>query len=110
MAEPKLRLVVTEEQIIDSRTDRWDADSAKSRAELDEDNALDRRAELLEQGRAELEKQVGLAEVKRAVKALEDQLEIRAMRLEHGLPVEGQTNHMLLVGPPGAKSLFHISS
>ncbi|OBG32950.1 type VII secretion AAA-ATPase EccA [Mycolicibacter heraklionensis] len=101
LAEPNLRLVVTEEQIIDSRTDRWDAGSAKSRAELDEHNALDRRAELLEQGRAELEKQVGLAEVKRAVKALEDQLEIRAMRLEHGLPVEGQTNHMLLVGPPG---------
>ncbi|RAU98577.1 type VII secretion AAA-ATPase EccA [Mycolicibacter senuensis] len=101
LAEPNLRLVVTEEQIIDSRTDRWDAGSAKSRAELDEYNAADRRAELLEQGRAELERQVGLAEVKRAVKALEDQLEIRAMRLEHGLPVEGQTNHMLLVGPPG---------
>ncbi|WP_085129503.1 type VII secretion AAA-ATPase EccA [Mycolicibacter engbaekii] len=101
LAEPKLRLVVIEEQIIDSRSDRWDAGSAKSRAELDETNAQDRRAELLEQGRAELEKQVGLAEVKRAVRALEDQLEVRAMRLEHGLPVEGQTNHMLLVGPPG---------
>lgn len=101
LAEPRLRLVVTEEQIIDSRSDRWDAESAKSRAELDEDDALDRRADLLAQGRAELAKQVGLAEVKRAVRALEDQLEIRAMRLEHGLPVEGQTNHMLLVGPPG---------
>ncbi|MCV7088392.1 type VII secretion AAA-ATPase EccA [Mycolicibacter hiberniae] len=101
LAEPKLRLVVIDEQIIDSRSDRWDAGSAKSRAELDETKAQDRRAELLEQGRAELERQVGLAEVKRAVRALEDQLEVRAMRLEHGLPVEGQTNHMLLVGPPG---------
>jgi hypothetical protein len=51
LAEPNLRLVVTEEQLIDSRTDRWDAESAKSRAELDEDNALVRRAELLEKGR-----------------------------------------------------------
>lgn len=101
LSEPNLRLVVTEEQVIDSRTDRWDANSAKSRAELDDVNAADRRAELLAEGRAALENQVGLAEVKRAVKALEDQLEIRAMRLEHGLPVEGQTNHMLLVGPPG---------
>lgn len=101
LAEPNLHLVVTEEQIIDSRGDRWDAESAKSRAELDDHNARDRRAELLAQGRAELENQVGLAEVKRAVRTLEDQLEIRAMRLEHGLPVEGQTNHMLLVGPPG---------
>ncbi|MEO8814032.1 MAG: type VII secretion AAA-ATPase EccA [Mycobacterium sp.] len=101
LAEPNLRLIVTDEQVIASRSDRWDVESEKSRAQLDEDNALGRRAELLAEGRAELERQVGLAEVKRAVSALEDQLEVRAMRLEHGLPVEGQTNHMLLVGPPG---------
>ena len=44
---------------------------------------------------------VGLAEVKQAVAELEDQIEVRALRLAHGLPVASQTNHMLLVGPPG---------
>ena len=48
-----------------------------------------------------LDHQVGLAEVKRAVAELEDQIEVRALRLAHGLPVNNQTNHMLLVGPPG---------
>jgi type VII secretion ATPase EccA len=48
-----------------------------------------------------LDNQVGLAEVKRAVAELEDQIEVRALRLEAGLPVANQTNHMLLVGPPG---------
>jgi len=101
LADPNLHLVVTDEESIDSRTDRWDASSAKSRDQLDDDAASGLRAELLAEGRELLAKQVGLAAVKQAVSALEDQLEVRMMRLEHGLPVEGQTNHMLLVGPPG---------
>lgn len=101
LADPNLHLVVTDEHTIGSRTDRWDASTAKSREEIEDDDAAERRAELLAEGRALLAKQVGLAAVKQAVSALEDQLEVRVMRLEHGLPVEGQTNHMLLVGPPG---------
>ncbi|TVS78080.1 type VII secretion AAA-ATPase EccA [Mycobacterium helveticum] len=101
LADPNLHLVVTDEQTIASRTDKWDAATAKSREQLDDDDAAGRRAELLAEGRALLARQVGLAAVKEAVAALEDQLEVRMMRVEHGLPVEGQTNHMLLVGPPG---------
>ena len=48
-----------------------------------------------------LNNQVGLSEVKRAVAELEDQIEVRALRMAAGLPVTNQTNHMLLVGPPG---------
>lgn len=101
LADPNLRLIVTDERTIASRSDRWDASTAKSRDQLDDDNAAQRRGELLAEGRELLAKQVGLAAVKQAVSALEDQLEVLMMRLEHGLPVEGQTNHMLLVGPPG---------
>jgi type VII secretion ATPase EccA len=101
LADPNLHLVISDEQSIASRTNRWDASTAKTRDELDDEAVTDRRAELLAEGRELLAKQVGLAAVKEAVSALEDQLEVRVMRLEHGLPVEGQTNHMLLVGPPG---------
>lgn len=99
--DPRLQLVVTDEATIDSRTNKWDSSTARSEdARSDEGNA-GRRAELLAEGRRLLEGQVGLAEVKQAVAELEDQLEVRALRLEHGLPVANQTNHMLLVGPPG---------
>ena len=101
LADPNLHLIISDEQSIATRTDRWDASTAKTPDELDHDAVADRRAELLAEGRELLAKQVGLAAVKQAVSALEDQLEVRMMRLEHGLPVEGQTNHMLLVGPPG---------
>ena len=93
--------MVTDEETIQSRTNRWEVGTAvPADARADEANA-ERRAELLSEGRALLEGQVGLAEVKRAVAELEDQIEVRALRLAHGLPVANQTNHMLLVGPPG---------
>jgi type VII secretion ATPase EccA len=72
--------------------------SAQQRTEAEHD---ERRSQLLQEGRALLDNQVGLAEVKRAVAELEDQIEVRALRLAAGLPVASQTNHMLLVGPPG---------
>lgn len=93
LAEPNLQLVTTTEAAINTRSDKWDVTTERVHA--------DRRAELLAEGRALLHNQVGLAEVKQAVAELEDQLEVRALRLEHGLPVTNQTNHVLLVGPPG---------
>ena len=101
LSDPRLQLVVTDEETISSRTNRWDVSTALSKEVRAEGENAQRRAELLSQGRALLDNQVGLAEVKRAVAELEDQIEVRALRLAHGLPVAGQTNHVLLVGPPG---------
>ena len=101
LADPCRHLKVTDEQAINSRSNRWDVSTEQSdekRADLE--NA-ERRAELLAEGRALLTNQVGLRDVKRAVAEIEDQIEVRALRLAHGLPVANQTNHMLLVGPPG---------
>lgn len=101
LGDSRIQLVVTDEETINSRTDKWDAGTAQSGEARAEEANAERRAELLAEGRALLDDQVGLAEVKRAVAELEDQIEVRALRLEHGLPVTNQTNHMLLVGPPG---------
>lgn len=101
LADPALHLVVTDEETIDSRTDKWDATTERSRQQRREEQDRGRRTELLAEGRALLANQVGLAEVKRAVAELEDQIEVRGLRLAAGLPVANQTNHMLLVGPPG---------
>jgi type VII secretion ATPase EccA len=101
LADPGLQLVVTDEEAIATRTNKWDVTTERSEQQRQEDEHEERRSELLERGRALLDNQVGLAEVKRAVAELEDQIEVRALRLAAGLPVANQTNHMLLVGPPG---------
>ena len=98
---PELQLVVTDEDAINSRTNKWDVSTEQSAGRSADEENGERRAELLAEGRALLNNQVGLAEVKRAVAEIEDQIEVRALRLAHGLPVTNQTNHMLLVGPPG---------
>lgn len=101
LADPALQLVVTDEDAISSRTNKWDVTTEQSEQQRQEQEHQERRAELLQEGRALLDNQVGLADVKRAVAELEDQIEVRALRLAAGLPVANQTNHMLLVGPPG---------
>jgi type VII secretion ATPase EccA len=101
LADPQLQLVVTDADAIDSRSNRWDSTTEVSQDDRAHGEHQERRAELLAEGRQLLEKQVGLAEVKRAVAELEDQIEVRALRVEAGLPVANQTNHLLLIGPPG---------
>jgi type VII secretion ATPase EccA len=101
LADPALQLVVTDEEAIHTRTDKWDVGTQRTTQQQREEEHEERRGEFLAEGRALLDNQVGLAEVKRAVAELEDQIEVRALRLAAGLPVANQTNHMLLVGPPG---------
>jgi type VII secretion ATPase EccA len=101
LADPSLQLVITDEHSIGTRTDKWDVSTERSEQQRREEGHEERRSQLLAEGRALLDNQVGLAEVKRAVAELEDQIEVRALRLAAELPVANQTNHMLLVGPPG---------
>lgn len=101
LADATVQLLITDEEVINTRTDKWDVQTQRSAQQQREEEHQERRSELLQEGRALLDNQVGLAEVKRAVAELEDQIEVRALRLAAGLPVVNQTNHMLLVGPPG---------
>jgi type VII secretion ATPase EccA len=101
LADPNLQLVVTDEETINTRSNKWDVSTERSEQDRREAQNEGLREELLAQGRALLNNQVGLSEVKRAVAEIEDQIEVRALRLAAGLPVNNQTNHMLLVGPPG---------
>lgn len=101
LADASLQLLITDEETIGTRTDKWDVRTQRSAQQRTDAEHEERRNHLLREGRALLDNQVGLADVKRAVAELEDQIEVRALRLAAGLPVANQTNHMLLVGPPG---------
>jgi type VII secretion ATPase EccA len=101
LADPNLQLVVTDEETIKTRSNKWDVTTERSEHQRREEENEERREELLAEGRALLNNQVGLSEVKRAVAEIEDQIEVRGLRMAAGLPVTNQTNHMLLVGPPG---------
>ena len=101
LADRSLALVVTDEETINTRSNRWDVTTERSQQDRREEQNEELRETLLAEGRALLNNQVGLSEVKRAVAEIEDQIEVRGLRIAAGLPVTNQTNHMLLVGPPG---------
>jgi len=101
LADRSLALVVTDEETINTRSNRWDVTTERSQQDRREEQNEELREKLLAEGRALLNNQVGLSEVKRAVAEIEDQIEVRGLRIAAGLPVTNQTNHMLLVGPPG---------
>ena len=50
---------------------------------------------------AELDAQVGLADVKRQVRAVVAQVNARKLRSERGLAVAASSNHLVFAGPPG---------
>ena len=101
LANNDVNLAITDAASINSRTDKWNPATEQTSGSPDDGDSQERRRQLLSDGRALLAAQIGLVDVKRAVAELEDQIEVRALRLVHGLPVLNQTNHMLLVGPPG---------
>lgn len=101
LRDPALQLQIVDEAEIATRTDHWDATTQRRRGQRSDDELAARRAELLAEGKRELADQIGLQEVKDTVRRLEEQIPVRALRLKRGLQVAGQTNHILLVGPPG---------
>src|SRR4051794_19584906 len=55
----------------------------------------------LEELQAELDSLVGLATVKRQVRALTAFLQVQGQRLEHGLPEVATSQHLVFLGNPG---------
>src|ERR1700733_2603193 len=64
LADPALQLVVTDEGAIKTRSNKWDVTTELSEQQRSEEENKGRRGELLEEGRALLNNQVGLTEVK----------------------------------------------
>jgi hypothetical protein len=103
LSDPGLQLVVTDESTINSRTNRWDVTTERSQDIRAEEENKERRADLLAAGRALLDNQVGLAEVKRAVAEIEDQMEVRALR-SRARSAGGQPDEPHVAGrPPRAR-------
>ncbi len=101
LADPKYRLVVTDKETIDARTDKWDPDSAPDPAARVTADQEERNAKLLEEAHRELADQVGLDEVKVQVAKLQSGAKLAKVRAEKGLSARSRSNHLAFTGPPG---------
>jgi type VII secretion ATPase EccA len=101
LRDPKYRLIVTSKEMIDSRTDRWDAASAPSAEDLLGDDLSERGNEYLRAAQQELDRQIGLADVKLQVAKLKSAAMLAKVRGDKGLNAASRTLHLAFTGPPG---------
>ena len=101
LRDPKYRLIITTKEMIDSRTDRWDPASAPSAEDLMGDDLSERGNEYLRAAQAELDRQIGLADVKLQVAKLKSTAMLAKIRGDKGLNSASRTLHLAFTGPPG---------
>ncbi|HEY9266357.1 MAG TPA: AAA family ATPase, partial [Mycobacterium sp.] len=101
LRDPKYRLAITDKETIDSRTDKWDPGSVRPRSVLDSEAQDDRNNEYLRQAQDELDRQVGLADVKRQVAKLRSTAKLEKVREDKGLSSAPRSLHLAFTGPPG---------
>lgn len=101
LADPKYRLVITSKEVVDSRTDRWDPASVPSPEDLLADDLSERGNEYLQAAQQELERQIGLSEVKLQVAKLKSAAMLAKVRGDKGLSSAARSLHLAFTGPPG---------
>jgi type VII secretion ATPase EccA len=98
---PNFRLVLTDPETIEARTDPWDADSAPTREQAEAARHAEEAAKYLAEGDAELNAMLGMEKAKREIKLIKSTTKVNLARAKMGLPVPVTSRHMLLLGPPG---------
>ncbi|KQY32160.1 MULTISPECIES: type VII secretion AAA-ATPase EccA [Nocardia] len=101
MSDPKFRILVTNREQIEARTNRWDPASAPSLEEAAEEEQHHRAETILASARAELTAQIGLAAVKVQVAKLQSSATMAKIRADKGLNSMPRGQHLAFTGPPG---------
>ena len=98
---PNYRLILTDPETIEARTDPWDPDSAPTRAQTEAARHAQEAAKYLAEGDAELNAMLGMERAKREIKLIKSTTKVNLARAKMGLPVPVTSRHTLLLGPPG---------
>ena len=98
---PNYRLVLTDPETIEARTDPWDSDSAPTREQAEAARHAEVAAKYLAEGDAELNAMLGMEQAKREIKLIKSTTKVNLARAKMGLPVPVASRHTLLLGPPG---------
>jgi type VII secretion ATPase EccA len=101
LADPTFGLEITDQETIESRTDRWDPASAVTRAQRAAAENASTAKERLAEAEATLNAMVGMDTVKTRINAIKADAIVRVLRTRKGLPTPVISRHILMIGPPG---------
>jgi type VII secretion ATPase EccA len=99
--DPKYRLIISTKEDIESRTNRWDPATARSARDLDAEGLTERGNEYLRAAQLELDRQIGLTDVKLQVAKLRSAAKLAKVREGKGLSAAARSLHLAFTGPPG---------
>ncbi|WP_205873977.1 type VII secretion AAA-ATPase EccA [Mycobacterium camsae] len=99
--DPKYRLIVSTREDIDSRTDKWDPSTARSVRAVSAEGLTERGNEYLRAAQIELDRQIGLTDVKLQVAKLRSAAKLAKVREGKGLSAAARSLHLAFTGPPG---------
>lgn len=94
-------LRVTSEEMISRRESYWDVDTEPSLAAEQESEQNAERADLLKRGMAELQRQIGMTNVKAEVTKKMQTLRVAEEWAKRGREVPDTSHHLMFMGPPG---------
>lgn len=98
---PNFRLILTDPEAIEARTDPWDPESAPTRVQTEAARHAEMAAKYLAEGDEELNVMLGMERAKREIKLIKSTTKVNLARAKMGLPVPVTSRHTLLLGPPG---------
>lgn len=98
--DPKYRLIISTKESIDSRTDKWDPSTARENTD-DTEEAAERGNQYLKEAEEELNRQIGLNDVKLQVAKLRSAAKLAKVRGDKGLSSASRSLHLIFTGPPG---------
>lgn len=101
LADPTFGLAVTDQETIESRTDRWDPASAVTREQRAAAETAGAAKARLAEAEATLAAMVGMTSVKTRINAIKSDAIVRVLRTRKGLPTPVVSRHLLMIGPPG---------
>lgn len=99
--DPTRRLVLTDPETIEARTDPWDPDSAPAPHDKQVIRDAEMASQYLAEGQAELDAMLGMDAAKREIKRIRSTTKVNLARAKVGLRVPVTSRHTLLLGPPG---------
>ncbi|SPM36734.1 type VII secretion AAA-ATPase EccA [Mycobacterium rhizamassiliense] len=95
------RLILTDPETIEARTDPWDTESAPTREQTEAARHAEEAAKYMAEGDAELNAMLGMERAKREITLIKSTTKVNLARAKMGLPVPVTSRHTLLLGPPG---------
>ncbi|MFZ2174261.1 MAG: AAA family ATPase [Rhodococcus sp. (in: high G+C Gram-positive bacteria)] len=94
-------LRLTNAEMISRRDSYWDVTTEPSLAAEQLSEQDDERTQLLARATAELERQIGMTNVKKQIAQLRQSVRVTEELKKRGLPTPGRSNHLMFMGPPG---------